>query len=251
MTRPPETEKLLSSNLLWQATCRHLQMIFLNISSITQLINLVKVKVAIGKGRDQRDPLGRFREAVSISRQRPLLLEGEQFVGEPGKLTFRIRSKEWEENLWRNSILQLVSSCCLFFWLLLCCSLLRCPCHSCEWFPWPMLPGSCTCCEPANSSGFGSHLWFQRRRNWEEFYEKIIAWWKRIDGAVSFGFSCVHGVSLQQVYGELLWLTPCTELIWLAMNFQNWVTAHMLFSGQRSTKMGYMESPGKSIIEIS
>ena len=25
---PPETEKLLSCNLLWQVTCRHMQMIF-------------------------------------------------------------------------------------------------------------------------------------------------------------------------------------------------------------------------------
>ena len=82
MTRPPETEKLLSCNLLWQVTCRLLQMIFLNMSSITQLINLVKVKVAIGKGgKCWKNPLrstgstGHFREAVSISRQRPLLLE--------------------------------------------------------------------------------------------------------------------------------------------------------------------------------
>ena len=51
MTQPPETEKLLSCNLLRQATCRHMQMIFsyfLNMSSITQLINLIKVKVPKG-----------------------------------------------------------------------------------------------------------------------------------------------------------------------------------------------------------
>ena len=45
MTRPPETETLLSCNLLRQVTCRHVQMIFLNISSITQLIKVIKVKV--------------------------------------------------------------------------------------------------------------------------------------------------------------------------------------------------------------
>ena len=49
MTQPPETEKLLSCNLLWQVTCRHMQMIFLNISSITQLINLIKVQLGKGK----------------------------------------------------------------------------------------------------------------------------------------------------------------------------------------------------------
>lgn len=43
---------------------------------------------------------------------------------------------------------------------------------------------------------------------------------------VKSSFRCLHGVGLQTFYGQLLWLTPCTKPIWLAMNFQNWVTAH-------------------------
>ena len=137
MTWPPETEKLLSCNLLRQVTCRHLQMIFLNIFSVTQLINLVKVKVAIGKGgkcwKNPRSEINGIHWDVSgscvVFQATSIAVGGWAVCGEPRELTladleeFEAKNgrRIYEENA---SFYSWVFSCCLFFWLLLCCSVL-------------------------------------------------------------------------------------------------------------------------------
>ena len=88
MTRPPETEKLLSCNLLRQKPCRHVQMIF---SYVLHNSSHHPDQGAARKGKCRKNRLRSTGSTVDLEAT-SIAVGGEQFVGSRGSRPLRFEA---------------------------------------------------------------------------------------------------------------------------------------------------------------